>query len=71
MLVWHFLLSFVCFRERDSNKDRVLDFQEFFHGIYDLIRNYEDPQHDGDESDDSHEVAAKILFNQLDRDGSG
>ncbi|XP_042063841.1 calumenin-B-like [Salvia splendens] len=59
-------------RERDRDKDGKVNFEEFFHGIYDLIRNYVEP-HDTDEheSDDSNEASAKMLFVLLDKDGDG
>ncbi|KAL1565423.1 calumenin-B-like [Salvia divinorum] len=58
-------------RERDRDKDGVVNFEEFFHGIYDLVRNYVESHDTDDESDDSVEAAAKMLFAMLDKDGDG
>lgn len=71
-MIFYYHLWFVCFRERDRDKDGKVNFEEFFHGIYDLIRNYVEP-HDTDEheSDDSNEASAKMLFVLLDKDGDG
>ncbi|KAG6425595.1 hypothetical protein SASPL_116036 [Salvia splendens] len=59
-------------RERDRDKDDKVNFEEFFHRIFDLVRNYVEP-HDTDEheSDDSQEASAKMLFALLDKDGDG
>ncbi|XP_057774039.1 uncharacterized protein LOC130993236 isoform X2 [Salvia miltiorrhiza] len=68
------LLLWLCkeeIRERDGDKDGMVNFQEFFHGIFDLVRNYEETHNDSDDSDDSLEAPAKMLFAQLDKDGNG
>ncbi|XP_031505916.1 uncharacterized protein LOC116268396 [Nymphaea colorata] len=59
-------------RERDTNKDGKIDFQEFFHGLFDMIRNYDDPDHNASHVfETSREVPAKKLFGELDRDNDG
>lgn len=59
-------------RERDTDKDGKVNFKEFFHGLFDLVRNYDDESHNASHhSDDSMEAPAKALFAQLDRDGDG
>lgn len=68
---YEFLLSFVCYSERDRDIDGKLNFNEFFHGLFDLVRSYEETQNSSDESDDSLEAPAKLLFSQLDKDGNG
>ncbi|KAL6543928.1 hypothetical protein OROGR_010425 [Orobanche gracilis] len=56
--------------ERDSDKDGKVDFKEFFHGIFDLVRNYDEVDHNSShEFDESVEAPAKVLFRQLDKDG--
>lgn len=71
------LIEWLCkeeVRERDSDKDGRLSFKEFYHGLFDLIRNY-----DEEISNESHvhghesirEAAAKKLFLELDRDSNG
>ncbi|PON68187.1 Parvalbumin [Parasponia andersonii] len=69
------LLKWLCkeeVRERDTDKDGKVNFKEFFHGLFDLVRNYEEESHNvSHHSDDSMEAPAKVLFAQLDRDGDG
>ncbi|KAM7264344.1 hypothetical protein ACFE04_002027 [Oxalis oulophora] len=69
------LLRWLCheeIRERDSDKDGKVSFKEFFHGLFDLVRNYDEENHNLSHfSDDSNEAPAKQLFAQLDRDGDG
>ncbi|OVA13258.1 EF-hand domain [Macleaya cordata] len=69
------LLQWLCkeeVRERDTDKDGKLNFKEFFHGLFDLVRNYDEEGHNSShQSDDSMEAPAKILFRQLDQDGDG
>lgn len=55
-------------RERDKDKDGKLDFQEFFHGLFDSLRNY-DEEHN--ETDTSDAVPAKKLFEELDKNKDG
>lgn len=70
------LLRWLCkeeVRERDTDRDGKLNFKEFFHGLFDLVRNYD---HEGynyknDEPENSMEEPAKPLFAQLDKDGDG
>lgn len=67
------LLNWLCkeeIRERDSDKDGRVSFKEFFHGLFDLVRNYDEEDHNSEhQSDDSREAPAKKLFSQLDKDG--
>ncbi|KAH6762218.1 Calcium-binding EF hand family protein [Perilla frutescens var. hirtella] len=49
----------------------LVNFNEFFHGIFDLVRDYEETANSSDESNDSLEASAKVLFTQLDKDGDG
>ncbi|KAL3635853.1 hypothetical protein CASFOL_020400 [Castilleja foliolosa] len=69
------LIQWLCkeeIRERDSDKDGKVGFKEFFHGLFDLVRNYDDVDHNSThDSDDSIEAPAKVLFKQLDKDGDG
>lgn len=69
------LLRWLCqeeIRERDSDRDSKINFKEFFHGIFDMVRNYdEEGNHSSHESDDLVEAPAKKLFAQLDKDGDG
>jgi hypothetical protein len=60
------------YRERDSDRDGKVNFKEFFHGLFDLVRNYEEESHnDSHHSDNSLDAPAKKLFAQLDQDGDG
>ncbi|GKU90899.1 hypothetical protein SLEP1_g4843 [Rubroshorea leprosula] len=67
------LLQWLCreeVRERDTNKDGKIDFKEFFHGLFDLVRNYGEENHNASQSsDDLMEIPAKQLFSELDKDG--
>ncbi|CAL0318516.1 unnamed protein product [Lupinus luteus] len=69
------LLEWLCkeeVRERDTDKDGKLNFKEFFHGLFDLVRNYDEESHDDSHhSDDSRDAPARVLFAQLDKDGDG
>ncbi|KAL8497893.1 hypothetical protein ACS0TY_021299 [Phlomoides rotata] len=55
--------------ERDSDGDGELYFKEFFHGLFDLVRNYDEGSLNS--SYESDEATARTLFNQLDKDGDG
>nr|GME05191.1 Calcium-binding EF-hand [Ipomoea batatas] len=58
--------------ERDSDKDGKVNFNEFFHGLFDLVRNYDDEGHNtSHHSDDSGNTPARKLFDELDKDGDG
>ncbi|KAK9676444.1 hypothetical protein RND81_11G077500 [Saponaria officinalis] len=69
------LLQWLCneeIRERDTDKDGKVNFNEFFHGLFDLVRNYEEGGHNSSHhADDTDTPAAKNFFNQLDKDGDG
>ncbi|KAL2518610.1 Calcium-binding EF hand family protein [Abeliophyllum distichum] len=69
------LLQWLCkeeIRERDSDRDGKVNFKEFFHGLFDLVRNYDEEGHNSSlNSDDTLEAPAKKLFAQLDKDGDG
>ncbi|XP_057481583.1 uncharacterized protein LOC130768527 [Actinidia eriantha] len=69
------LLHWLCqeeIRERDSDKDGKVNFKEFFHGLFDFVRNYdEEGQSPPHESDNSTEALARKLFAELDKDGDG
>ncbi|KAB2624014.1 calumenin [Pyrus ussuriensis x Pyrus communis] len=69
------LLKWLCkeeVRERDTDKDEKINFKEFFHGLFDLVRNYDEENHNSThQSDDSMESPARNLFAQLDKDGDG
>ncbi|KAH8507921.1 hypothetical protein H0E87_010172 [Populus deltoides] len=69
------LLQWLCkeeVRERDSDKDGKVNFQEFFHGLFDLVRNYDEEGHNSSHlSDNLMEAPAKKLFDELDKDGDG
>ena len=70
MLTVHF--AFFLLRERDTDKDGKVNFNEFFHGLFDLVRNYNEEGHNSShESSDLMEAPAKKLFSQLDKDGDG
>lgn len=59
-------------RERDTDKDGKVNFEEFFHGIFDLVRNFEEENHhNSSDTHDNVEAPAKVLFAQLDKDGDG
>jgi len=60
------------YRERDSDRDGKVNFKEFFHGLFDLVRNYDEESHnDSHHSDNSLDAPARKLFAQLDQDGDG
>lgn len=69
------LLKWLCkeeVRERDTDKDEKINFKEFFHGLFDLVRNYDEENHNSThQSDDLMEFPARNLFAQLDKDGDG
>ncbi|KAL6579459.1 hypothetical protein OROMI_009675 [Orobanche minor] len=69
------LLEWLCkeeIRERESDRDGKVDFKEFFHGLFDLVRNYDEVDHNSShEFHESVEAPAKVLFRQLDKDGDG
>ncbi|KAI7995609.1 hypothetical protein LOK49_LG11G00048 [Camellia lanceoleosa] len=69
------LLQWLCqeeIRERDSDKDGKVSFKEFFHGLFDFVRNYDEESHNpSHESDDSTDAPARKLFAELDKDGDG
>lgn len=67
----NFITGLFAHRERDSDKDRRMNFKEFFHGIFYLVRNYKEENQNSSHSDDSTEGPAKILFSQLDKDNGG
>ncbi|CAL5210219.1 unnamed protein product [Lathyrus oleraceus] len=60
-------------RERDSDRDGKVNFKEFFHGLFDLVRNYDEEEShtDSHHSDNPMDVPARKLFAQLDQDGDG
>ncbi|XP_068648549.1 uncharacterized protein [Aristolochia californica] len=59
-------------RERDSDNDGKLNFQEFFHGIFDLISSYDQEGYNASHrSSDSLESPAKKMFADLDHDKDG
>ncbi|KAE8691464.1 hypothetical protein F3Y22_tig00110890pilonHSYRG01498 [Hibiscus syriacus] len=62
------LLRWLCqeeVRERDEDKDGKVNFNEFFHGIFDFVISHDEEGHDSMET----ETPAKRLFSQLDKDG--
>ncbi|MBA0828924.1 hypothetical protein Goarm_013550, partial [Gossypium armourianum] len=67
------LLHWLCkeeVRERDTDRDGKVNFDEFFHGLFDLVRNYDEEDHNSSHpSHDSLESPARHLFSQLDKDG--
>ncbi|KAB1212452.1 Reticulocalbin-2 [Morella rubra] len=67
------LLQWLCkeeVRERDTDKDGKVNFKEFFHGLFDMVRNYDEEGHNtSHEFHDSTEGPARTLFAQLDKDG--
>ncbi|KAL5721328.1 hypothetical protein ACHQM5_004986 [Ranunculus cassubicifolius] len=69
------LLKWLCkeeIRERDTDRDGKINFKEFFHGLFDLVRNYgEDIHNSSHDSDNAMEAPARVLFAQLDKDGDG
>ncbi|KAM7484864.1 hypothetical protein LguiA_000873 [Lonicera macranthoides] len=67
------LINWLCkeeIRERDTDKNGKLDFKEFYHGLFHLVRNYDDEGHNSSHDyNDSLEGPAKKFFDQLDKDG--
>lgn len=60
------------FRERDTDKDGKVNFKEFFHGLFDMVRNYDEEDHgSNDHSHESEGSPARKLFAELDKDGDG
>lgn len=66
-----FLIWFFNFRERDQDKDGKLNFQEFFNGLFSLVRAHDEVETTSHETDSSGEAPAKKLFSQLDKDKDG
>ncbi|GMY18593.1 reticulocalbin-2 [Fagus crenata] len=59
-------------RERDTDRDGKINFKEFFHGLFDMVRNYDEEGHNSSHQfDDSMESPARTLFAQLDKDDDG
>ncbi|KAK3009713.1 hypothetical protein RJ639_014566 [Escallonia herrerae] len=59
-------------RERDTDKDGKVNFKEFFHGLFDLVRNYDEEGHNASQLlDNSLDAPARKLFAELDKDGDG
>ncbi|XP_021892399.1 calmodulin-4-like isoform X1 [Carica papaya] len=73
LLQWLCKEEAICFlRERDSDGDGKVNFKEFFHGLFDLVRNYdEDSDNSSHPSGDLMETPAKNMFSRLDKDGDG
>ncbi|XP_029119008.1 uncharacterized protein [Elaeis guineensis] len=68
------LMHWLCkeeIRERDKDRDGKLSFQEYFNGLFDSLRNYDEVYNAIDQSDTSVEAPAKKLFSQLDQDNDG
>lgn len=67
------LLEWLCqeeIRERDTDKDGKVSFKEYFHGLFDVVRNYEEDTHDSSHnSEEATEAPARKLFAELDKDG--
>ncbi|KAK2979125.1 hypothetical protein RJ640_021759 [Escallonia rubra] len=58
--------------ERDTDKDGKVNFKEFFHGLFDLVRNYDEEGHNASQLlDNSLDAPARKLFAELDKDGDG
>ncbi|KNA14606.1 hypothetical protein SOVF_105720 [Spinacia oleracea] len=59
----------------EMDKDGKVNFNEFFHGLFDLVRSYDEEGHGHNSThhpDDSTETpAARKWFNELDKDGDG
>jgi calumenin len=64
------LLYLYKFRERDKDKDGKLSFQEYYGGLFYLIRNYDEFTVDPNE-DNYGDATAKKLFSQIDKDNDG
>ncbi|CAL9117854.1 unnamed protein product, partial [Musa textilis] len=68
------LIEWLCqeeIRERDTDKDGKLNFEEYLTGLFHLIRNYDEVYSSTHETDTSNEIPAKKLFAQLDLDNNG
>lgn len=67
-----FTLPFCILRERDTDKDGKVNFKEFFHGLFDMVRSYNEEGHNSSHQDnDSMEAPARKLFAELDKDSDG
>lgn len=67
------LLKWLCseeIRERDSDKDGKVNFNEFLHGVFELIRSYDGEYHNSTHVED-YEALTKKLFTQLDTNSDG
>jgi hypothetical protein len=54
------------------DRDGKVNFKEFFHGLFDLVRNYDEGSYNVSRHfDDSMDASARVLFSQLDKDGDG
>ncbi|KAA3488482.1 reticulocalbin-2-like [Gossypium australe] len=63
---------FFSLRERDADKDGKVNFDEFFHGVFDLVINHDEEGHNSFHPSDysmGAETPAKRMFSQLDKDG--
>ncbi|XP_022993500.1 calumenin-like [Cucurbita maxima] len=68
------LLHWLCeeeIRERDSDKDGKINFNEFFHGLFDMVRNYDENHNSSHHSEESRDGPARNLFAVLDKDNDG
>lgn len=68
------LLHWLCeeeIRERDSDKDGKINFNEFFHGLFDMVRSYDENHNSSHHSEDSRDGSARNLFAVLDKDNDG
>ncbi|MBA0843162.1 hypothetical protein Goarm_000375 [Gossypium armourianum] len=69
------LLQWLCkkeVRERDADKDGKVNFDEFFHGVFDLVITHDEEGHNSFHPSDysmDAETPAKQIFSQLDKDG--
>ncbi|URE20842.1 calcium-binding EF hand family protein [Musa troglodytarum] len=58
-------------RERDKDKDGKLNSREYFNGLLDLIKRYDDVYNFTHESDTSAKAPATKLISQLDHSNNG
>ncbi|XP_073219767.1 uncharacterized protein [Cicer arietinum] len=59
-------------QESDTDRDGKVSFKEFFYGLFDSVRYYdEESYNDLHQSDDSTDASARALFSQLDKDHDG
>ncbi|PWA78468.1 calcium-binding EF hand family protein [Artemisia annua] len=70
------LIQWLCkeeVRERDTDKDGKVNFKEFFHGLFDLVRNYDEESHNSshESNNDALESPARKFFAELDKDADG